>query len=116
MFEPIVNSFGDLFDFLGLFEGGDGEDIAVVLLQIELELIGQLGELASVLERFLVFGFENFVALEASVGKAYFVGRLWGYLASRRELLRRKCKSDGKNGHSPKMHGFYSSYRLCAVI
>ena len=80
MLQPIANPFGDLFDFLGLLERPDGEDVAVVLLQVQFEFIGQFGKFASVLKRFLVFGFEDFVALEPSVGKAYVVRRL------RREL------------------------------
>src|ERR1700680_3874342 len=79
---------------------------------MQLELIGQFGEFAGVLKRLLVLDFENFVALEPSVGEAYFVRRLRRReMASRRRLLRRECERDGKNGHIPKMHGFFSSYR-----
>ena len=38
---PVVDSFGKLFDIFGLLESGDGEDIAVVLLQIGLQLVGE---------------------------------------------------------------------------
>src|SRR5215470_14620539 len=59
MLEPIVDSLGDFLDVFSLLEGGDGQNIPVVLLQIRFEFVGEFGQLAGVVQRLLKIGFQN---------------------------------------------------------
>src|ERR1035437_6849406 len=45
-----------LLDFIGLLERGDGEDIAVVLFQVLLQLFRQIGQPGCVLQVLFVLG------------------------------------------------------------
>lgn len=75
MLEPVVDSLGEFFDFFSFFEGGQRQDVAVVLFELELQVVGELGQLAGVVERLLVIGLEHFIALELSIGQPSLVRR-----------------------------------------
>src|SRR5258708_32057256 len=78
MLEPVADALGEPFDFLGLLERADGKHVAVVFLQSQFQFVGELGELARLLQRFLKVGLENLVTLQLTVRKPQFLRLLAG--------------------------------------
>src|SRR5205823_5112793 len=76
MAQARANPFGQLFDIIGLLQGCHGEDEAVVLFQIDLELFGELRQIGGVLDVGLVLRLENLVALQLAVRQPRVLFRL----------------------------------------
>ena len=91
-----TDSLDQFLDFIGLLERGDGENVAVVLLQLLLQLFRQIGQLGGVLQVLFVLGLEDFIALHLPVGQAdagfVFVRGLRARLAA----LRHRKGGDGR--------------------
>src|ERR1041385_6083862 len=69
MTQTAANALGQLFDVIGLFDGGHGDDVTVVLLQVEFQLLGEIRELGGVFHVLLIFGSEDLVFLRLAVGE-----------------------------------------------
>src|SRR5258708_34195819 len=98
MLEPVADSLGEPFDFFRLLECADGKDVAIVFLQSQFEFVGELGELACLLQRFLKVGLANLVTLQFTVRKPY-VLRFLGWARMQRRRLRRHRHREDKGGH-----------------
>src|SRR4051794_39513020 len=64
---PRTNSFRQFLDIIRFFDSRDGEDVAIVLFQVDLQLLGQIRQFGSILEVLLVLGLEDFVLLRLAV-------------------------------------------------
>src|SRR5437899_982153 len=58
-----ANPFGQFFNVIRFLDGRHGDHVAVVLLQIDFQLIGEIRQLGGVLQILLMLGSCNFVAL-----------------------------------------------------
>src|ERR1035437_4815438 len=64
-----TNSFGQFLDVIGFLERRHGENVAIVLFQLDLQLFGQVRQLGGILEVLLMLGFEDFLFLRLAVGQ-----------------------------------------------
>src|ERR1035441_7194571 len=64
-----TNSFGQFLDVICPFERRHGENVAIVLLQLDLQLFGQVRQLGGILQVLLVLGLEDFFFLRLAVGQ-----------------------------------------------
>ena len=64
-----TNSFGEFLDIIRFLEGCHGEDVAIVLFEVDLQLFGQVRQFGGILEVLLMFGLEDFVFLRLAVGQ-----------------------------------------------
>ena len=83
MYQPGVYAFGQLLDFLGLFQARDRQHVAIVLLQFLLQLFGQLDKLGRVLQVLFVIGLQHFFLLRFPVGKGGLIAFAGGDLMGR---------------------------------
>src|ERR1035441_7479473 len=64
-----TNSFGQFLDVIGFLERRHGENVAIVLLQLHLQLFGQVRQFGGILQVLLVLGLEDFFFLRLAVGQ-----------------------------------------------
>src|ERR1017187_10203331 len=64
-----TNSFGQFLDIICLLERRHGENVAIVLLQLHLQLFGQIRQFGGILQVLLVLGLEDFFFLRLAVGQ-----------------------------------------------
>jgi len=75
---PAANASGDLIHIVELLQQREGKHIGIAFLQIELELFGQIDQIARVLQIRLIIGFENGIALQLAIGQPHiFRLRAW---------------------------------------
>src|ERR1039457_3843720 len=63
------NSFGQFLNVICFFERRHGENVAIVLLQLDLQLFGQVRQFGGILQVLLVLGLEDFFFLRLAVGQ-----------------------------------------------
>src|SRR5579871_1308786 len=66
-----TNFPGQLLNFVGLFERGNRKDVTIIFLQTLFEFLCQIRQPGSVLEIVLMFGLEDFIALQLPIGQAH---------------------------------------------
>src|SRR5450759_2587156 len=64
-----ANSFGEFLDVIGFLERRHGENVAIVLFQLDLQLFGQVRQLGGILEILPMLGLEDFLFLRLAVGQ-----------------------------------------------
>src|ERR1019366_9082689 len=64
-----TNSFGQFLDVIGFLERRHGENVAIVLFQLDLQLFGQFRQLGGILEVLPMFGLEDFLFLRLAIGQ-----------------------------------------------
>src|ERR1017187_8978613 len=64
-----TNSFGQFLDIICLLERRHGENVAIVVLQLHLQLFGQIRQFGGILQVLLVLGLEDFFFLRLAVGQ-----------------------------------------------
>src|ERR1035437_3301948 len=64
-----TNSFGQFLDVIGSLERRHGENVAIVLFQLDLQLFGQVRQLGGILEVLLMLGLEDFFFLRLAAGQ-----------------------------------------------
>jgi hypothetical protein len=79
-----TKSFGQFLDVIGLLERRHGENVAIVLFQLDLQLFGQVRQFGGILEVLLMFGFEDFLFLRLAESRVSWENLLLSY---------RKCPS-----------------------
>src|ERR1035441_10028108 len=63
-----TNSFGQFLDVIGFLERRHGENVAIVLFQIDLQLFGEFRQIGGIFDILLVLGLEDFFFLRLAVG------------------------------------------------
>src|SRR5579871_1654906 len=63
----------EFFDIIRFFQSGHGQDVAIVLLQVLLQLFGKLHQLRRVLQVLFLLGLQDFIALQLTVGQTHTV-------------------------------------------
>ena len=89
MVQARTNSFGEFLDIIRFLERCHGEDVAIVLFEVDLQLFGQVRQFGGILEVLLVLGLEDFVFLRLAIGK-YDVVLLIAAAAGRRPAVARR--------------------------
>src|ERR1035441_4159391 len=64
-----TNSFGQFLDVIGFLERRHGENVAIVLFQIDLQLFGEFRQIGGIFDILLVLGLEDFFFLRLAVGQ-----------------------------------------------
>src|SRR6516164_8738962 len=69
MVQARTNSFGEFLDIIRFLERCHGEDVAIVLFEVDLQLFGQVRQFGGVLEVLLMFRLEDLIFLRLAVGQ-----------------------------------------------
>src|SRR3954447_74935 len=112
MTQAAANALGQLFNFIRLLEAPHRNHVCLVLLQLHLQVLGEVDQLGGVLDVLFPFLFEDLGARRLAVGELDIAGRGGRAAAglSEREPGRRNERERRRAAHNRSSH--FGTYRL----
>src|SRR5262252_5148546 len=95
MAQAPANPLGQFFNVIRFLDRGHGDDIEVVLLQVEFQLLREIHQVGGVFEILLVLGLEDFVGLLLAAGQGDFPFTATTASAAAASLLEGRARQTG---------------------